>query len=195
MSTKVTVDDSGAHRDLHVLYDGSRPPLELFSAWAELGWLAPTPATPPREAIDWGTPDPRSGRSYSLRSWSATGTATLTQHSPDDDARLAGALDAARRLGCEVVDPPGAEDGLVHITAVLLAHSAPSLVDGVRARGGSVRTRDISISRTVRYRGSTNEIETPAVEVEIDITERQADAVVSALAPHATTAPQVTRPY
>lgn len=212
MSTCVTVVASGVNHELLVSYDGSHPPLELFDTWAGLGWATPTPALPPRSAIDWGTPDSETGRAYSIRPWDATGVATLPQHSSDAAKRLAGAVEAARRLDYEVIDggpttasstqlepePRDSADapdlaGQVHISAVLLAHVAPSLIAGARSRGATVEAHETSISRTVRYRGSTTVTETPAVEVEIDITEREVAAVVSALTPHATSAPRVER--
>lgn len=215
MPTRITVIASGAHHELLVSYDGRQPPLDLFSTWTSLGWHPPTPALPPRSAIDWSTPDPETGRAYSLHSWDAQGVATLAQHSRDDVNRLAGAVAAARGLGYEVVEvstaaTPAAPDPSdprpspvdspdprsethTHITAVLLAHAAPSLVAGARSRGATVVTRETSISRTVRYRGSTNVTQTPAIEVEIDIADGEVDAVVSALTPHATSPPQVVR--
>jgi hypothetical protein len=210
MSTRVTVVASGAHHELVVDYDGRQPPLELFEVWAGLGWQAPTPATPPRDAIDWDTPDPVTSKPYSLRSWAATGVASLPRHPGDDRRRMADALEAARRLGCEVDGainspppptslPPSflpavpASQGNVRITAVLLSHAAPSLIAGARSRGATVHAHETSISRTVRYRGSTTVTQTPAVEVEIAVDEREVEAIVSALTPHATSAPEVER--
>src|SRR5690606_39213577 len=73
----VSVVSTSTSTALRVDYDGTRPPLELFFVWTSLGWRAPAPAGPPKDAIDWSTPDPAKGTSYTIRSFPATGTATL----------------------------------------------------------------------------------------------------------------------
>ena len=107
----VSVVSTSTSTALRVDYDGRYPPLELFFVWTSLGWTAPVPASPPRDAIDWSTPDVARGTSHTIRRFAATGTATLDSSSrvdADDMAREA--LDAAVRLGCRVDEPaPAAE--------------------------------------------------------------------------------------
>lgn len=102
----VSVVSTSTSTALRVDYDGRHPPLELFFVWTSLGWRAPVPASPPRSAIDWSTPDPERGTRHTIRPFPATGTATLdttTRH--DADAMVRDALDAAARLGCRVDRP------------------------------------------------------------------------------------------
>ena len=54
-------------------YRGDQPPVALFEQLREHGWLTPAPAPPPAAAIDWSTPDPESGRRWSVRPFSVTG--------------------------------------------------------------------------------------------------------------------------
>jgi hypothetical protein len=102
----VSVVSTSTSTALRVDYDGRHPPLELFFVWTSLGWSSPVPASPPREAIDWSTPDPTRGTSHTIRPFRATGTATLDSTSrAHADEMVREALDAARRLGCEVDTP------------------------------------------------------------------------------------------
>ena len=102
----VSVVSTSTSTALRVDYDGRHPPLELFFVWTSLGWTSPVPASPPREAIDWSTPDPARGTNHTIRPFRATGTATLDSTSRSQaDEMVREALEAARRLGCEVDVP------------------------------------------------------------------------------------------
>lgn len=101
----VSTATSSTATNLVVQYDGSRPPTALFEAWTRLGWQAPVPASPPRDAIDWSTPDPSRETTHSIRPFPATGTATLDEtRRRDVDALVLAALAVAEELGCHV-DP------------------------------------------------------------------------------------------
>jgi hypothetical protein len=102
----VSVVSTSTSTALRVDYDGRYPPLELFFVWTSLGWQAPVPASPPRDAIDWSTPDAARGTSHTIRRFAATGTATLDSSSrAAADEMVRDALDAAVRLGCRVDRP------------------------------------------------------------------------------------------
>lgn len=102
----VSVVSTSTSTALRVDYDGRHAPLELFFVWTSLGWHAPVPASPPRDAIDWSTPDVGRGTNHTILPFRATGTATLdTTHRVDLDEMVTSALDAAKRLGCRVDMP------------------------------------------------------------------------------------------
>lgn len=102
----VSVVASSTSTSLVVRYDGSRPPTALFAAWAGLGWQPPVPASPPRDAIDWSTPDPVRRTNHTIRPFPATGTATLDDaRRRDADDLVRAAVDVADQLGCEVERP------------------------------------------------------------------------------------------
>lgn len=52
---------------LEVVYDGVRPPRALFADLAMIGFDPPTEMPPPSSAMDWSTPDPTTGRAYTIR--------------------------------------------------------------------------------------------------------------------------------
>ncbi|WP_334144787.1 hypothetical protein [Rhabdothermincola sp.] len=54
---------------LEVAYDGLEPPSALFADLEMIGWRPPAPASPPRSAIDWSTPNPRTGERFTIRNW------------------------------------------------------------------------------------------------------------------------------
>lgn len=58
---------------LVVGYDGLRPPAALFDDLAMIGWTPPTPAPPPRDAIDWDTPNLETGERFTVRSYRVDG--------------------------------------------------------------------------------------------------------------------------
>lgn len=106
----VALATSSTATNLVVQYDGSRPPTALFDAWTGLGWQAPVPASPPRDAIDWSTPDPARNRNHTIRPFPATGTATLDEtRRRDADALVQAALHVAAQLGCTVEGAAPAE--------------------------------------------------------------------------------------
>jgi hypothetical protein len=107
----VSVVSTATSTALRVDYDGRHPPLELFFVWTSLGWRAPVPASPPRSAIDWSTPDVARGTSHTILPFAATGTATLDNASRvDADGLVRQALDAATRLGCRIDGPTSPAD-------------------------------------------------------------------------------------
>jgi hypothetical protein len=56
---------------LQLHYDGRNPPFVLLRDLASLGWSMPPPASRPASAIDWYTPDPETGQSFTVRPWRA----------------------------------------------------------------------------------------------------------------------------
>lgn len=58
---------------LEVAYDGLEPPSALFADLEMIGWRPPAPASPPRSAIDWSTPNPRTGERFTIRNWRVEG--------------------------------------------------------------------------------------------------------------------------
>jgi hypothetical protein len=100
---------------LEVTYQGLAPPTDLFADLALVGWVPPTPAPPPHEAIDWSTPDEVTGERFTLRDYTvaaavvqppagSAGRGTWT------DAERAAHLAALRRVldrhaGVELDDP------------------------------------------------------------------------------------------
>src|SRR5690606_30025427 len=106
----VSVVATSTSTQLVVRYDGSRPPTALFGAWNDLGWRAPVPASPPRDAIDWSTPDPVRGTNHTIRPFTVVDTASLDddrRRDADDLVRVARAL--AEQLGCRGDRPVTAE--------------------------------------------------------------------------------------
>ncbi|QGG94501.1 hypothetical protein [Actinomarinicola tropica] len=141
----VAVVASSTSTSLVVHYDGSRPPTALFAAWTGLGWRAPVPASPPRDAIDWATPDPVRGTNHTIRPFAATGTATLDDGQRRDVDDLVGAaLDLAAQLGCDVERPVPAE--------IDLRDGAHPTVDAVVDLTDGPRTLPRAPRRTPRLR-------------------------------------------
>lgn len=60
---------AGALVWLEVEYPGLQPPTALFATLDRLGWRTPSPAPPPKEAIDWSVPDEDAGTRYTVRPW------------------------------------------------------------------------------------------------------------------------------
>lgn len=58
---------------LEVAYDGLEPPRALFADLEMIGWRPPVPASPPRSAIDWSTPNPCTGERFTIRNWRVEG--------------------------------------------------------------------------------------------------------------------------
>jgi len=58
---------------LEVAYDGLEPPRALFADLEMIGWRPPAPASPPRSAIDWSTPNPCTGDRFTIRNWRVEG--------------------------------------------------------------------------------------------------------------------------
>jgi hypothetical protein len=61
------VTNHTATPEIEVLYAGTSPPTALFSHLGALGVTGLVPTPPPATAIDWETPDPASGRAFSVR--------------------------------------------------------------------------------------------------------------------------------
>lgn len=142
----VSVVSTSTSTALRVDYDGRHPPLELFFVWTSLGWRAPVPASPPREAIDWSTPDHARGTRHTILPFAATGTATLDSTSRvDADAMVRDALDAAVRLGA-VVERPA--DTIAEIDL----RDAPPAPEPVPTTDGTGAAAPPSSSRVVRSR-------------------------------------------
>lgn len=58
---------------LEVAHDGLEPPSALFADLEMIGWRPPAPASPPRSAIDWSTPNPCTGERFTIRNWRVEG--------------------------------------------------------------------------------------------------------------------------
>jgi hypothetical protein len=188
IATEVRVPAAAAGPEVEVIYDGRHPPHELFARWADLGWLPPTPAMPPRDAIDWSTPDEASGRRYSLRPFRAVGRATLARRDLRPTVATAAALDAARALGYLVDGDGGAlvdlttGDGrqaadVVRLTTSQPTHAAAQLEALARSKGGQVSSREVIATREVSYRGSTNTVSSRVIEMEIVIDRAELSAL------------------
>lgn len=149
----VEVVSSSTTTSLVVRYDGAHPPTPLFAAWAGLGWQAPVPASPPRDAIDWSTPDPVRGTNHTIRSFPATGTATLDDARRRDARRLVqAAVEVAASLGCRVEHPVPDEidlrepserspGPLVDLTTPAEPRVRPTVRAALRRRSGGAQAR------------------------------------------------------
>jgi hypothetical protein len=180
IATEVCVPPASGAPEVEVTYDGRNPPHELFARWADLGWSPPTPGMPPRDAIDWSTPDVEHGRRYTLRPFRAVGRATLARRDASPTIAIEAALDAARALGYQVEGGGGAlvdltsggarhTSDLVHLTTSQPTHAAAQLEALARSRGGQVASREVIATREVSYRGSTNTVSSLVIEMEIVI--------------------------
>jgi hypothetical protein len=78
--------------EVEVLYAGTQPPMALFGHLGALGFVGLVPTPPPAEAIDWQTPDPASGRAFSVRPFAGRAVGRLEAHAAERDR----ALDATR---------------------------------------------------------------------------------------------------
>lgn len=111
---------------LSIDFDGAQPPDQLFADLEMIGWNVAAMPPPPREAIDWSTPDPATGQRFTLSSWqvvgfvvepppgSARGGAWAAEETRPFIAALDGVLrrhglDDRRRNPPELADPPSSE--------------------------------------------------------------------------------------
>ncbi|MFN8039426.1 MAG: hypothetical protein U0Q07_09465 [Acidimicrobiales bacterium] len=75
-TTTVRLESRGAQGGtawLELDYDGLAPPVDLFGDLAMVGWTPPTPAPPPRDAIDWSRPDEATGQRFTVQPYRVTG--------------------------------------------------------------------------------------------------------------------------
>jgi hypothetical protein len=147
----VSVVSTSTSTALRVDYDGRHPPLELFFVWTSLGWKAPVPASPPRDAIDWSTPDVERGTRHTILPFRATGTATLdttTRH--DADTMVSEALAAASRLGCRVDQPEPTPEIDLRDEPVTDETTTTANSRGRRSRGALARVRAVVPAGEVR---------------------------------------------
>ena len=54
---------------LEVSFAGLHPPVQLFDDLSMVGWTTPPIPPPPASAIDWTTPDPSTGQSFTLKDY------------------------------------------------------------------------------------------------------------------------------
>ena len=184
-----------AERDFLSLLGGLRrsaaePPVEVFAAWAEMGWVPPTPTPPPRSAIDWTTPDPATGRPYSIRPYRAEGVAVPRPGIRVDERHVDDALEVLRAsIGLAAAVPaPENDDHMVRISTSQPVHAAGEVEARARAMGAAVQRRQTTVERQVPYRGSTNTVSSPVVDLAIDVARSRMRAVLdvasrTALAP------------
>jgi hypothetical protein len=78
--------------EVEVLYAGTQPPMALFGHLGALGFNGLVPTPPPADAIDWQTPDPASGRAFSVRPFAGRAVGRLDVHAAERER----ALDATR---------------------------------------------------------------------------------------------------
>ncbi len=117
-TTTVRLETRGAQGGsawLEVDYDGLTPPLDLFGDLAMVGWAPPTPAPPPRDAIDWSRPDEATGQRFTVRPYRVTGakveapggTGPRSQWTPDERRAFLQVLGGVlTRHGLSVDGPP-----------------------------------------------------------------------------------------
>jgi hypothetical protein len=175
--------------EIWVEYDGSEPPLSVFASWAEMGWVPPTPTPPPREAIDWSTPDPHGGRRYSIRSYRAEGVAVprpgARMGEPQVDAALAVLRDSIPRVASSLDGPRPTDAPMVRISTSQPVHAASDVESRARALGAAVERRQRTIERQVIYRGSTNTVSSPVIDMSIDVARSEMRAVLDVASQHA----------
>lgn len=58
-------------------YRGDAPPNRLFDALRSAGWLVPAALAPPSGSIDWESPDPVSGKNWTIRPYTVTGAVAV----------------------------------------------------------------------------------------------------------------------
>ena len=80
---------------LEVSFAGLHPPVQLFDDLSMVGWTTPPIPPPPASAIDWTTPDPGTGQSFTLKDY-------LVEHLVIDPPKGTGPLgrwtDADRKI-------------------------------------------------------------------------------------------------
>lgn len=86
---------------LEVSFAGLHPPVQLFDDLSMVGWTTPPIPPPPASAIDWTTPDPGTGQSFTLKDY-------LVEHLVIDPPKGTGPLgrwtDADRKIHLQVVE-------------------------------------------------------------------------------------------
>jgi hypothetical protein len=193
--------------ELRVVYDGSRPPLELFSRLAAIGWDPPVPAPPPKEAIDWSTPDPVAGTRHTIRPFTATGTATLSPGRADEEQLVAAAAAAATALGCRMegvadvdlrdgssgpVDTGRNDGATVRVTTFVAEHLLDTALVLVGRLGLVATTDTVTTRQMFSYRGRLAESEVRAHRISVDVPPGRADDTVAALREIASSPPTVS---
>jgi hypothetical protein len=185
--------------ELEIRYDGTAPPLALLEDLRTIGWVPPVPSPPPATAIDWSSPDPRTGARYTLRSYAAVGHAV-----PGPDAQDLAVLErvVARHRGtgstehAEAAEPadaptaapaPGPEGARprsereVQIGATVDEARATEIRDALTRRGWAVRSTRMSLTTPGGYRGNTAGAQEIAVRLQLRAPISQIDEVVAIL--------------
>jgi hypothetical protein len=135
--------------EVEVLYSGTQPPMALFGHLGAMGFVGLVPVPPPADAIDWQTPDPTSGRAFSVRPFPGRALgrldATTTQRDRALDAtryllgRLAGSDAPPPHLATDVA-PNGDGNGDGHPTATSDGAAAVGAVVSARQDGADAFT-------------------------------------------------------
>lgn len=75
MTTIVAIRTRSAHPTvwLEVSYEGLDAPTDFFADLELVGWIPPTPAPPPHDAIDWSQPDEATGERFTIRGYAIEG--------------------------------------------------------------------------------------------------------------------------
>ena len=186
--------------ELEVVYDGTAPPFELFSALARGGWNQPVVSPPPRSAIDWGTPDPVNGTRYTISPYRA-----VSRVAPKSDRASGDLIDAAmtmaRAHGASVPDHPVDETTRTDTLADTLTDIVVSAVIATARLEGTLemfgpsvvvleRTPTV-ITATNTYRGRTCESQSPAIRLSVCVPAAGLDEVTSILQQVSASAPEV----
>lgn len=168
---------------LELIHDGSRPPEAVFDALAAIGWRRPVASPPPKDAVDWSTPDPLAGRRYTVRPFVAV--AILEPVGNPVNGTLAALLTAtiavARALGISVdpeLAPPVARRRRI---SLVVREETVDVVAAVVPPGAVVDRRPRSVRHTTTYRGGQVETEIPAAWLLLEVSESVATDVLDAL--------------
>lgn len=75
MTTTVAIRTRSAHPTvwLEMSYQGLDAPTGFFADLELVGWIPPTPAPPPHDAIDWSRPDEATGERFTIRDYRIEG--------------------------------------------------------------------------------------------------------------------------
>lgn len=175
-TASITSTHSGAV--VHLVYDGTNAPRDVLAELSRAGWRDARPCPPPKEAIDWNTPDDTTGKRYSLRPFRAVTTAVYDgggEHRVDAVRRATALLARAGLLGSPADEPPVHEPPVheppVHEPPV------PALLDEVQAR----RSAD---ARTATLELVVNDTMAPSIRLRIapfgSIVDDRPDVLVTA---------------
>lgn len=168
---------------LELIYDGSRPPEAVFDAFAAIGWHRPVGSPPPKDAVDWSTPDPDTGRRYTVRPYAAVALLEPVGNPVNGTlaALITTTITVARALGIRVeAELAPAVPQRRRISLVV----KEELVDAIAAvvpPGSLVDRQSRSVLRTTTYRGGQVDTEIPAAWLLLEVPESAAEQVMDAL--------------